>query len=105
MTIYDKPTLPGMEPLPQPTEAALDDDRAWARAHIARRRKLRADLVGYVLINAFLVVVWALTGTGYFWPAWVLAGWGLALALDFWNYTQHRSITDADIDRELQSRR
>jgi hypothetical protein len=105
MTIYDKPTLPVMEPLPQPTQAVLDEDRAWARAHIARRRKLRADVVAYVAINAFLVVVWALTGAEYFWPAWVLAGWGVALLLDVWNFNQHRMITDDEIDTELGARR
>ncbi len=35
----------------------------------------------YVIINVFLVGVWALAGAGYFWPAWVLLGWGLALVL------------------------
>jgi eukaryotic-like serine/threonine-protein kinase len=35
----------------------------------------------YLLVNGFLIVVWALTGGGYFWPAWPIAGWGLGLAL------------------------
>ncbi len=35
----------------------------------------------YVVINVFLVGVWALSGAGFFWPAWVLLGWGLALVL------------------------
>ena len=33
------------------------------------------------MVNAFLIGVWALTGHGYFWPAWVLGGWGIGLAL------------------------
>lgn len=33
----------------------------------------------YVVINVFLVLVWLLTGAAYFWPAWVILGWGLAL--------------------------
>jgi hypothetical protein len=37
----------------------------------------------YVVVNGFLVAVWALsTGLGsYFWPAWVIVSWGLALVL------------------------
>ena len=35
----------------------------------------------FVLINLFLVAIWALTGFGYFWPAWVILGWGLGLAI------------------------
>ena len=35
----------------------------------------------FVLINLFLVAIWVLTGFGYFWPAWVILGWGLGLAI------------------------
>ena len=34
----------------------------------------------FVTVNLVLVTVWALTGAGYFWPAWPILGWGLALA-------------------------
>ena len=80
-------------------------EREWARRQIAKKRKLRADLVAYVLINAFLVGWWAISGFGYFWPGWVLAAWGLLLLLDAWNIYYRRPITDDDIDRELAGRR
>jgi len=35
----------------------------------------------YVVINAFLIAIWALAGGGYFWPAWVILGWGVAVVL------------------------
>ena len=35
----------------------------------------------YVVTNAFLIAVWAMAGGGYFWPAWVILGWGLAVVL------------------------
>jgi len=35
----------------------------------------------YVVINGFLVAIWALAGFGYFWPAWVILSWGLAVVL------------------------
>jgi hypothetical protein len=34
---------------------------------IERKRKLRGDLVAYILVNSFLVVVGAIRGDGYFW--------------------------------------
>jgi fatty acid desaturase len=87
------------EPHGTPTE------REWARKRIERKRKLYGDLLAYVVINAFLVVVWAVTGAGYFWPGWVLAGWGALLLLDLWDVYYRKPLTEADIDRELGKRR
>ena len=28
---------------------------------------------------ALLVVIWALTGAGYFWPIWPMLGWGIGV--------------------------
>lgn len=78
--------------------------REWARRQVEKKRKLYADLVGYLVINAFLVGIWAVTGFGYFWPGWVLAGWGVLLLLGAWNVYRARPITEADIDRELHRR-
>ena len=74
----------------------------WAQARIVRKRKLRADVVAYAVINMFLIGSWAVTGFGYFWPGWVLAGWGVLLLLDAWNVLHRRPVTDEDLDRELR---
>jgi hypothetical protein len=68
---------------------------------VERKRKFRGDVVAYVVINMFLVGVWAMTGLGYFWPGWILAGWGVLLALDGWNVCYRKPVTDADIENEL----
>ena len=77
-------------------------EREAARRRLERKRKLVGDIVAYLVVNAFLVGVWAVTGRGYFWPGWVLAGWGVLLLLDAWNTLYRRPITEADIDRELR---
>lgn len=77
-------------------------ERELARKRLERKAKFRADAVAYVVINLFLVGVWAVTDRGYFWPGWVMAGWGVLLALDAWNVYGRRPITDADIDAELR---
>jgi hypothetical protein len=45
----------------------------------ARRAFFRA-LFAYVVINLFLIGVWAFSGGGAFWPIWVILGWGLGMA-------------------------
>jgi hypothetical protein len=79
-----------------------ESERERARKRLERKLKFRADLGAYIVINAFLVGVWAFTERGYFWPGWVMAGWGVLLVLDFWNVYVRRPITEADVDRELR---
>jgi 2TM domain len=85
--------------------AAHDHDRQEARHRLERRRKFWADLVAYLVINAFIIVIWALSDHDSFWPGWVLGGWGALLLLDAWNAFFRAPITEADIDRELDRRR
>jgi hypothetical protein len=40
---------------------------------------LRGDVGSFVLVNVLLIVIWAASGGGYFWPIWPLLGWGLGL--------------------------
>ena len=81
------------------------EEREWARKRIERKRKLRGDLVGYVVVNSFLVVAWAVTGAGYFWPGWVLGAWGMLLLLDVLSFYYRKPLTEADVDQELRKRR
>ena len=57
------------------------------RPRVPRRRsgrgplpELSGQLGAFLAVNLVLVAVWALSGGGYFWPAWPILGWGLALA-------------------------
>ena len=76
-------------------------DYDLARARLVRRRKFKGDVVAYVLINAFLVGIWAVNGFGAFWPGWILAGWGVLLALDGWDAYFRHDVTEEEIQREL----
>lgn len=53
--------------------------RTRERLAKANRDAWRAHLTSYVAVNGGLVGLWALTGTGEFWPAWSIAPWGMAL--------------------------
>jgi len=74
--------------------------RTEARKHIEKRRGLQANLVSFVFVNAFLVAIWVISGSGYFWPAWVMAAWGVGIVFQVWDYLR-RPVTEADVDAEV----
>ena len=80
-------------------------DYERARARLVRKRKFRADVVAYVVINAFIVGIWAIGDYTNFWPGWVLAVWGVLLVLDWWNVYFRDDVTEADIQREMHRTR
>jgi signal transduction histidine kinase len=55
---------------------------AEARARRLHALELHAGFYG--LLNALLIVIWALTSRGYFWPVWTLLALGLPLAIHAW---------------------
>jgi hypothetical protein len=41
------------------------------------RDRRRSELRSFAATSVLLVAIWALTGAGYFWPVWLILGWGL----------------------------
>jgi len=62
-----------------PERAASDQ-----ATRLKKQRDFRGHLITYLLVNTFLVVIWAVTSHGFFWPAFVLGGWGIAVAANAW---------------------
>jgi hypothetical protein len=56
-----------------------DPERADERAH-ARRDAILLTVTG-PLVTAILIVTWAATGAGYFWPLWPLMGMSIAVLI------------------------
>ena len=82
----------------------MDDQerRDAAIKRIKDKRDFKTHAVSYVVVNLFLIGVWAVSGSGYFWPGWVMAGWGIGLVLHGWQtYRGERPITEEDIHREM----
>ena len=47
---------------------------------LARKRvDFRRHLTVYLIINATLWLIWSVTGQGYIWPIWPMAGWGIGV--------------------------
>lgn len=79
-----------------------DDKRKAAIRRLTAKREFWNHAVTYIVVNALLVVIWAFSGRGYFWPIWAIAGWGIGLALHAWNVFFVRPISEAEIRREME---
>ncbi len=83
----------------------MPDEDASRKAAIERLKNRRAfgqDLVAYLVVNGFFVLIWAVTGGGYFWPAWIMGLWGIGLVLHAWTAFFQRPITEEDVEREMR---
>ena len=79
--------------------------RDRAIQHLKKKSEFRAHLLAYVLINSFLVVIWAVTGGGLFWPAFPMAGWGIGLVFNAWDVYRRQIPTEEQVAREMESLR
>ncbi len=63
-------------------------------------------LTVYLLVNVFLVGIWAASGGGYFWPIWPILGWGVGIGFHAWEtYARKPQITEDQIRREMDKLR
>lgn len=77
-----------------------DDLRARALASLKKKKDFRAHVVAYVLINSMFVAIWAVTGHGYFWPIFLLLGWGIGVFFNAWD-VYSRGPSEQQIQREI----
>jgi signal transduction histidine kinase len=61
--------------------AALDAWRVVSTTPLAKRRSLGHQAGTLAILNLFLVGIWIASGSAYFWPAWVMLGSAVALAI------------------------
>ena len=78
----DLPALPTSAPPPLPPRLRpAGPRRAAAKANLLR------SIMWYTLLSAFLVVIWATSGSDVFWPIWPILGFMLLLgwqAINLW---------------------
>jgi hypothetical protein len=59
--------------------------------------------VAYALVNAFLVVIWAMTDVhGFFWPVFVMGGWGIGVILNAWDVYRNDEVDEERIQEEIE---
>lgn len=73
-------------------------DRALER--LKKKRDFKLHLAMYVMFNSLLILVWVLTATGFFWPVFPLAGWGIGIVAHAWD-AYGREPSEAQIRREI----
>jgi hypothetical protein len=84
---------------------SVESERDAARRRISARRDFFNHLFAYVVINGVVVAIWAFSGQGYFWPAWLMGVWGVGLLFHARDTFWRRPITETDVDRELERHR
>ena len=76
------------------------------RTRAVRRLKKQADfrvhLLTYVSVNAFVVAIWAITGTKFFWPLFILVGWGIGVVAAAWDAYSPDVPSERAIEREMR---
>jgi len=74
--------------------------RDRALKQLKKKRDFTANVFAYVVVNTFLVGIWAVTGSGFFWPIFPILGWGMGLIFHAWDVYQ-QPPTEEQIRREM----
>lgn len=81
-----------------------DDLRAQALARLQKKREFLQHLLIYVLINGMFITIWAVSSHGFFWPMFVLIGWGIGIIMHGID-AYGRGPSEKRIRREMQRMR
>ena len=79
-----------------------EDLRGRAIRRLRKKRDFHAHLLIYALVNAFLVVIWALTGAHFFWPVIPAVGWGIGVVMNAWDVYRPEEPSEDRIRREME---
>lgn len=80
------------------TEAEL---RELAMERLGKQQEFRGHVLVYVMVNLLLWTIWAVTGTGFPWPVFVTAGWGIGVVMNAWDVFWRKPITEQALEREI----
>ena len=99
------------------TPMSDEEIRKKAVARVHAKKGFFTHLIVYIIVNAFLVIVWAIGTAGvyfgppwgmyagkvYFWPAWVMAGWGIGLVFHCLNvFVFHGNWEENEVEKEIR---
>jgi hypothetical protein len=79
-----------------------DHQREAAIDRLKAKRAFQANVVSFLVITAFLIGIWAVAGAGFFWPVFVILGWGFGLVMHGWQVYGNHGITEDDVRREME---
>jgi hypothetical protein len=98
MTLNDT-TAAGTSATAGPEETAL---RERAIKRLRKRRDFYGHLLVYILVNSFLVIIWAMTDMhGFFWPVFPIVGWGIGVVMNAWDVYRRDVFTESQVSKEI----
>lgn len=76
--------------------------RELAIQHLKQKQDFKGICAGGVLAAIVAVVIWAIGGESYFWPAWVMLLAAIPIAIQGWKaYGPANRISEDDVQREM----
>ena len=91
-----------------PLRSALEHQRRQRAIKRAKeKRDFKFTLLVYAVFNSLLVVDWLIFDRGEkFWPAWIIAIWGVIMVIWGWNlYSARRPVSEEEIEHEMETLR
>lgn len=86
-----------------PSAGASNDARSAALLSLRRKSQAKRLVMLFALVEVMLIVIWAASGRGSFWPLWPGIGMGMAAAWSlFGAYGHASSPSESQIDREMR---
>jgi hypothetical protein len=84
----------------EPSEEQIYEE---ATKRVKEKKRFYNGLVTYLIVNAVLIVIWALSGRGYPWFLWPLGIWGAFVLGDFLRIFVFKEKSDQeDIEKEVE---
>jgi uncharacterized membrane protein len=86
-----------------PAETPL---REQALAQLKKKRDFRTHVTAYLLVNAFLWLIWAIVlvsagGPSLPWPLFPMGGWGIGLVFHAWDAYGRKPFSENEIEGEV----
>jgi len=96
------PVPPQAPFIPTSSEAEL---RERALVHLKKKRDFWAHVLVYIMVNSLITGVWAMTSHGFFWPIFIIAGWGIGVVMNAWDVYRREEFSEEEIRREMANLR
>jgi uncharacterized ion transporter superfamily protein YfcC len=89
------------DPLVDASPDTEQEIRDQAIQRLKKKRDFKTHVLMYVTVNVFLVVIWAIADSGFFWPIFPILGWGIGVIANAWDVYGRKPISEEEIRREV----